>query len=58
MGETMAEIAGKECGIVGFSSLEWVETQIKEAGRLLEVKRRSGRPQKGGVLHHWKLMVR
>jgi hypothetical protein len=24
MGETMAEIAGKECGIVGFSSLEWV----------------------------------
>lgn len=36
---------------------EWVRQQVREASRILGVKRVSGRPRKGGVLRYWKLMV-
>ena len=35
---------------------EWVRQQIREASEILGAERRSGRPRKGGVLRHWKLM--
>ena len=35
---------------------EWVKQQIREASEILGAERRSGRPRKGGVLRHWKLM--
>lgn len=41
-----------------FGSEEWVKRLIREASKILEVKRPPGRPRKGGVLRHWKLMVK
>ena len=35
---------------------EWVRQQIREAGEILGARRGGGRPRKGGVLRHWKLM--
>jgi uncharacterized membrane protein len=37
---------------------EWVKRQIRDASKILEVKRPLGRPRKGGVLRYWKLMVK
>jgi len=40
----------------GYLREEWVKRQIREASKILEVKRPPGRPPKGGVLRVWKLM--
>jgi hypothetical protein len=37
---------------------EWVKKQVREASEILEVERSPGRPRKGGVLRHWKLMTK
>lgn len=37
---------------------EWVRMQIRDASKILGVKRISGRPRKGGVLRYWKLAAK
>jgi hypothetical protein len=41
----------------GYLREEWVKRQIREASKILQVKRPRGRPPKGGVLRAWKLML-
>jgi len=62
LGETIAKIANeiedaKPAGNKKEPS-DWVKKQIRDASKILEVKRPPGRPRKGGVLRQWKLMAK
>jgi hypothetical protein len=57
-GESIRQIAESMVPIVGYSSDDWVKQQIRDASRILGVKRLTGRPRKGGVIRHWKLMAK
>ena len=37
---------------------DWLKKQIRDASKILGVRRLPGRPRKGGVLRHWKLIVK
>lgn len=57
-GESIRQIAESMVPDVGYSSDEWVKQQIRDASRILGVKRLTGRPRKGGVIRDWKLMAK
>ena len=59
-GEPIESIADglqrEEAGNMSAEPGEWVRQQVREAGEILGARRGGGRPRKGGVLRHWKLM--
>jgi hypothetical protein len=57
-GESIRQIAESMDPAVGYSSDDWVRQQIRDASRILGVKRVTGRPRKGGVIRVWKLMAK
>ena len=57
-GESIRQIAESMVPNVGYSSDDWVKQQIQDASRILGVKRLTGRPRKGGVIRHWKLIAK
>lgn len=63
-GETIVKISDKIQDMqrvdtdVYTEPVEWIKKQIREASRILKVERPPGRPRKGGVLSHWKMMLK